>query len=40
MAAIEVVTGTHSREVAATTSTIKRKVVETMAAFETCSHRP
>ena len=31
-------TATHSRDVAATRRTISRKVVETVAAFETCSH--
>ena len=34
----EVATATHSRDVVATTSTISRNVVETVAAFDTCSH--
>ena len=36
--ATEVATATHSRDVAATTRTTIRKVVDTVAAFETCSH--
>ena len=37
IATTDVATATHSRDVAATTSTISRNVVETVAAFETCS---
>ena len=38
IATTEVTTATHRRDVAATTRTIIRNVVETVAAFETCSH--
>ena len=38
IATTEVTTATHNRDVAATRSTISRNVVETVAAFETCSH--
>jgi len=39
IAATDVTAGTHSRDVAATTSTISRNVVEAVAAFEMWSHR-
>ena len=38
IATTDVATATHSRDVEATTRTISRKVVETVAAFDICSH--
>lgn len=38
IATTDVTTATHRRDVAATTRTTIRNVVETVAAFETCSH--
>ena len=39
IATTDVTTATQSRDVAATTRTIIRNVVDTVAAFDTCSHR-
>src|SRR6185436_7722960 len=40
IAATEVATATHRRDVAATTSTTRRNELETIAAFDTRSHSP